>query len=183
MPTSKVLKWVLTIAIVVVLNLFFNYAIHLFYAAPQWEKYCPIKQVNIEPQTKEQCLAEGGAWTDQGGMMIYPREPSPVEVGAPRRTSYCDVHFTCNQRFNDYQSVYRRDVFLILIGAGLVSLLIGLLAGLTPPVSLGLSLGGLLSFIIGSIRYWSEMQDYLRVILLGLVLGALIWLGIKKFRE
>ena len=49
-------------------------------------------------------------------------------------------------------------------------------------VSLGLSLAGILSLIIGSMRYWSAMDDYLRVVILGLALAALIYIGIKKFR-
>lgn len=178
----------MAIAIVVVLNLFFNYAIHLAYPAPQWDKFCPIKQVNIMPETKEACLAEGGSWTENNGEIITP-ESEEFDPGAtrgrvaPRKVSYCNVNFTCDQEFSSYQATYNRNVFLILVAAGIVSLLVGLLATLTAPVSLGLTLGGVLSLIIGSIRYWSGMQDYLRVILLGVALVVLIWLGIKKFRE
>ena len=49
-------------------------------------------------------------------------------------------------------------------------------------VSLGLSLGGVLSFVIGTIGYWSDLSDVLRVVVLGIALVALIYLGIKKVR-
>ncbi|MEK7505206.1 MAG: hypothetical protein AAB589_02915 [Patescibacteria group bacterium] len=183
MQNSRFLKWILALAIVIVLNLFFNYAIHLVYEAPQWENFCPTKQVNIMPQTKEACLDEGGSWTEENGEMITTIPLFGPGDSAPRRTSYCDVNFTCDREFDSYQSVYNRNVFLILVGAGLATLLLSLFVALTSPVSLGLSLGGVLSIIVGSIRYWSEMQDYLRVILLAVALILLIWLGIKKFRE
>ena len=179
MQNSRFLKWVLAFAIVVVLNLFFNYAIHLVYEAPQWENFCPIKQVNIAPTNQEQCLAVGGQWNKPSLDEIFQREPGML----PEPNAYCDVNFTCDQEFSDYQSVYNRNVFLILVGAGLATLLLSLFVALTSPVSLGLSLGGVLSIIIGSTRYWSGMQDYLRVILLAVALILLIWLGIKKFRE
>ena len=176
MQNSRFLKWILALAIVIVLNLFFNYAIHLVYEAPQWENFCPTKQVNIAPTNQAQCVAEGGQWNENS---YYP-EP---EISKPIPAGYCDINFTCSQEFNNYQSVYNRNVFLILVGAGLATLLLSLFVALTSPVSLGLSLGGVLSIVVGSIRYWSEMQDYLRVILLALALILLIWLGIKKFRE
>ena len=50
-------------------------------------------------------------------------------------------------------------------------------------VSLGFSLGGVLALIIGAIRYWSNMQDVLRVVVLAVALAALVWIGIKKIKE
>jgi hypothetical protein len=50
-------------------------------------------------------------------------------------------------------------------------------------VSLGFSFGGILSFIVGTVRYWSNMDERLRVVVLGIALAALVWVGIKKFKE
>ncbi|MBU2263298.1 hypothetical protein KJ750_01400, partial [Patescibacteria group bacterium] len=50
-------------------------------------------------------------------------------------------------------------------------------------VALGFSFGGILSLIIGTIRYWSGMDDYLRFIILGVALAILIWMGIKKLKD
>ena len=65
---------------------------------------------------------------------------------------------------------------------GVASLVAGIFISATS-VSIGLSLGGVLSLIIGSIRYWSDMDDILRVIMLGVALLALIWVGIKKLKD
>jgi hypothetical protein len=40
-----------------------------------------------------------------------------------------------------------------------------------------------LALIIGSIRYWSDMDDILRVALLGIALGSLLGIAWKKFRD
>jgi uncharacterized membrane protein len=40
-----------------------------------------------------------------------------------------------------------------------------------------------LTFIVASMRYWSLAEDWLHLVILALALGALIWLGIKKFQD
>ena len=79
--------------------------------------------------------------------------------------------------------VYNRNVFVVFVVAGIL-LLIGsvYLAG-AEAVSLGLSFGGVLSLVIGSMRYWSDMNDILRVIILGVALVGLIYVAWKKFKD
>lgn len=177
MKNLHVLKWVLVVAIVVVLNLFFNFAIKLAYDAPEWDKFCPQQQVTITPDTQDKCVAAGGAWTEN----VAPVKP--VTVGETQPRGWCDPNFTCQKNYQAALDVYNRNVFIVLVVAGLISLVIGFFLSNISAVSLGLSLGGVLSFIIGTIRYWSNMDDYLRVIILGLALAALIWLGVKKIRD
>jgi len=50
-------------------------------------------------------------------------------------------------------------------------------------VAAGLSFGGVLSLVIASMRYWSSAHDATRLIILAVALGALIWIGIRKFKE
>ncbi len=194
MKTNNFFKWALALAIVIVLNLFFNFAIQLVYKMPIYENFCKIQQVNVSPDTQASCLAVGGQWNVDPN--YYPKSqpaptvalgaaPIPVRVVPAPVTSvgYCNAQFTCGNNFNDTMKIYDRNVFVALVILGLVSLFAGYYAGESAPVSLGLSLGGVLSFIIGSARYWSDMDDYLRVVILGLALVSLLWLGIKKFRE
>ena len=64
----KFLKWALIIGIVVVLNLFFNYTISLFYKEPDSNIYFAQPQV-VEPiTTKEACLKIGGQWNENGAV-------------------------------------------------------------------------------------------------------------------
>ena len=184
MKNIPILKWALVVAIVVVLNLFFNYAISLVYKMPQWDVFCPQEQVNIAPQNQKECVARGGQWSEGGDVIIKGDRTAPVPATPTlERVGWCDVNFTCQKMFEDAQQLYNRNVFIALTILGVLSLVIGFFLSEITAVSLGLSFGGVLSFIVGSIRYWSDMDDYLRVIILGLALVALIWLGVKKIRD
>lgn len=186
MKTSSILKWALVLGIVIVLNLFFNYSIALVYEEPKWENFCKQEQVVVEPKTQEQCVEQGGQWTEQG-IMKGENVARPVMIDASGKeipiTGYCNLYFTCQKEFDTYNKEYSKNVFMILVALGVASIAVSFAVAATPAVSLGLSLGGVLSLIIASVRYWGYMEGYLRVIVLGLALAALIWLGVKKIKE
>lgn len=176
----KLLKWALVIGIVIVLNLFFNYAISLFYKEPDYNIFFPQQQV-VEPiTTKEACLGVGGQWTESPVPVSKGGYTTPVPVSSPQITSYCDPNFTKQQQFNDAQKVYQRTIFIILVVLGVISLVSGAFIA-NEIVTLGLSWGGVLSLIIASMRYWSSADNLIRVLILGFALVVLIWLAIKKF--
>lgn len=181
---QQVLKWALIISIIIVSNLFFHFATRLVYKQPQFENFCQAKQVNIEPGTKDDCLAVGGSWNEGP-----QNKPVPANIDNQGRiipgpaNSYCDIYFTCQKDFNSANELYRRNIFLILVLLGLISLIIGLTLSISEVISLGLSYSGILAFIVASIQYWSAMDDYLRVIILGLALAVLIYLGYNKFKQ
>ena len=186
MQASKFLKWALILGLIIVLNLFFNYSIHLLYKGPIFENFCQQKQVTIQPKNQAECVVQKGAWTENANY----RGPSPAMVkpfpdGSTmiEPVGWCDLNFTCNKDFTDANGLYNRNAFIILIVLGVVSMVVGFLTVAMPVVSIGFSLGGVLSFIVGSIRYWSDMDDYLRVIILAIALAIMIWLGAKKLRE
>lgn len=183
MKNSKILKWVLVVALVIVLNLFFNVATRLVYPEPMWEKYCPQKQVNISPDNEQDCVVVGGAWNAPAGYGKEPRPVTAVVSSMAEPQGYCDVTFTCGRQYNDDHRVYNRNVFVVMVVLGLISIFAGFMTHNASAVSLGLSFGGVISLVIGSVRYWSDMQEYLRLIILAIALVALIWLGYKKIKE
>ena len=131
--------------------------------------------------TKDECVKAGGQWNENTSML---NSTSPIAAQQKvESTSYCDTQFTCSQNFYSNLTVYQRNVFIVLVVLGILSLFVGFYLSAITAVSLGLSLGGVLSLVIGSIRYWNSMTDYLRVIILGIALVALIWIGVKKFRD
>jgi hypothetical protein len=177
---SMVKKWALVLSIIVVLNLFFNYGIYTFYKGPVFDTFCKPELNSISYITRQSCETAGGLWNEN-----YP-QGVPAKITTPAdnvQTGYCNIYYACQKSFDTVNSVYNRNVFVVLVVLGLASLVIGLLLSLPGVVSLGLSLGGVLSMIIGSIRYWSDMNDYLRFGLLGIALAVLVWLGIKKFKD
>ncbi len=176
---SKFTKWAMIIAIVVVLNLFFNYAISLVYKAPAYEDFIKPTQV-VEPiTTKDDCLKVGGQWTDPDTR--YENIPTPGMKSAPA-VGYCDPNYTKQMEFNTATKNYSRTVFIILVILGVISL--GLSALFTNAIlSPAFSWGGVLSLIIASMRYWSDADNFVKVLILGVALGALIWLAVKKFQN
>jgi hypothetical protein len=173
---SKFLKWVVAGAIVIVLNLFFSYAIRVFYKEPQYDTFCKVSEVVEQLDTKEACLKVGGQWNAN----IVPGD---VTGPTTKPLGYCDRDFTCRQAHQDALSLYNRNIFIVLVVLGVISIGASFLVTSYEAVSLGFSLGGVLSFVIASIRYWSDMNDYTRVIVLGVALAALVWLGIKKISD
>lgn len=178
---SGFIKWAIALAIVIVLNLFFNYAISLVYKAPTFEGFCPVELTSKTYDNKAICTEAGGQWTETTAPVSVneTKVKNPVEV-----TGYCNATYTCQKNFDNVESVYNRNVFIVLVILGIFSLVAGAyLMHLSSAVALGFSFGGVFALIIGAVRYWSNMQDVLRVVVLAFALAALVWIGIKKIQE
>jgi len=176
---SKVLKWSLIIGIVIVLNMFFNYALSVVYSAPEWENFCKNEQVIEAITTKDQCIAIGGQWNANVYRDQYAK---PVPVGEVMLAGYCDQNYTCNNDYQATQKTYDRNVFITLVLLGVATLGISF-AVANEAVSKGLSLGGVLSFVIASARYWGSADDLIKVFILAVALAALIYLAYRKFGD
>ncbi|HLC95398.1 MAG TPA: hypothetical protein VJH89_02825, partial [Patescibacteria group bacterium] len=166
---SSIIKWALILGIAIVTNLFLTYVVDVLYHMPEFTDFCPDRQVNRAIESEQACLEVGGQWNENRDVKIAPEQiaTQPTLVG------YCDVNYTCSKQYEDVMKVYNRNVFVVFVIAGIV-LLIGsvYLAGVEV-ISLGLAFGGVLALIIGSTRYWSAMDDILRVIILGVALVGL----------
>ena len=176
------MKWILVLAILIVLNLLFAYSIQVFYPEPNYQDYCPVAQVTIQPKTQEECIAKGGGWTD---FQNAPTKPIPArldEYGNPILTGSCDINFTCNKKLEADRDIYQRNVFVARVILGMLALIVGFAVAQYEAVSLGLSLGGVLSLFIATVAYWSKLGQYFQVIVLAIALAALIWLGVKKMK-
>jgi hypothetical protein len=178
--SSKARRIILSFAIAVVFAFFVGFAINTFYEPPQWDRYCPsdYKQYNNESA----CVSVGGKWTNYTDVNTAP---VPVAKGNAtiNITGWCDNYFTCSQKYNDYQNVYDRNVFVICLIIGVVAIILGAFFLAVESVGSGAMGGGVLTIIYGVIRFWGQMSKYFRLIVLGLVLIVLIWIGYKKFRE
>lgn len=178
-------KWILVVGIMIVANLFINYALDAFYPAPKFETFCPQSQIQEAVVTKAACVARGGQWTES----TYPVASGLKPVSAPVRratlevTGSCDVNYTCQKGFDAAQKLYDRNVFIVLVIAGTILLISGIFISSVEVVALGSSFAGVLSLIIGTIRHWSNMNEYAKVVVLGFALAALVWLGVKKFKD
>ncbi len=174
--TKTVLKWTLAIALVIVANLFFYYVIATVYPMPKFEGFCPMQPAVYNDANA--CVDAGGQWTNN---QFSPKQVTEaLKEGQP--LGWCDPNFTCNKHFADAQSIYNRNVFIVLIVLSLVVLGLGIFIPLEV-LSLGFSWSGIVSLIIASGRYWSDADNWMRVIILVVALGLLIWVAVKKFKE
>jgi hypothetical protein len=181
-------KIILVFGIIIVLNLFFNYGVATFYDEPKYDDFCKPELSSKVYNLEEECRNSGGMWLanqsfyaeDSSRSMPVP-QPVVKDIKEPR--GWCDVQYSCRKNFENALEFYNRNVFIVLIIAGVISIVAGFMIGQSEAVSLGLSFGGLLSLIIGTIKYWSDMDDYLRFIILGVALIILVYMGIKKFRN
>jgi|SRR3989338_3484471 len=178
---SKVLRWSLIIGIIIVLNLFFNYALSLIYKQPDYNAYFTQEQI-VEPiVVKEKCLEVGGQWNEGDARYYDENVAKPVPMGAQK--SWCDPDFTKRQAFEKMLKTYDRNVFITLVLLGALCVAAGTFFKGNMLIGTALSLAGVLSFIIASVRYWSSADDWIKVIILGIALCILIWVALKKFKD
>lgn len=169
---SPLLKWSLIVGIVIVLNMFFNYALSLVYKEPQYPDTRP--QIVEQIKTADDCIAVGGQWTEN---------LAPVEVKEKDQTKgYCDPDYTARNQYEIDRKEYNRNVFMILVALGALVMGIGIaLKEALEVVAIAFSWGGVLSLLIASMRYWSVADNLVKVLILAAALGALIWVAVKKF--
>lgn len=182
--TSSFLRWALTIAIMIVLNLVFNYGIYSFYKPAEYDAFCPASITAQNYTEANLCTENGGQWTE------YQTKDSPVVavstkpiVAQVEPSGYCNATYTCQKNYETSQNFYNRNVFIVLVILGILALVGSFFFMKYESVAYGFASGGVLSLIIGSVRYWSNMQDIMRLVVLVVCLAILIWLGVKKMKE
>ena len=196
---SKFKSVLLAIAIAIVFVFFVGFGIASFYKAPKYEDFCAQREFK-EIIAQEKCEAENGKWTS------YERGvPKPVMAGNQlfctrisdagknvtlncetleqmQQSGYCDLEFYCREDFDRAREKYNRNVFIAAAGIGIIILIVGFALKMAS-VSAGLMGGGVLTILYGIIRYWSDLPDYGRFVILGIVLAILIWLGYRKIKK
>lgn len=151
MNTNRIGRWSVIVGIVIVLNLFFNYALSLAYHEPNYNDFCP-------PQP-------------------YIAQPIDQKTADMQNTRYAE----CQKAWNTAHGTYSRNVFVVLVILGAISVLVGNFVMMNGVIANGLSLAGVLSFIIASMRYWGSANDIIHLFILAVALGLLFWVAVKKF--
>ncbi|MBW2975703.1 hypothetical protein KY366_08345 [Candidatus Woesearchaeota archaeon] len=182
---SKLKRTILGISIAIVLVLFIGYGISTFYKSPQYEDFCQERfpePARIEKGDVGKCEAvlkandafESSCYR-QDGIVRYEADEDGCQVA-----NVCDM---CSKKYRESMEVYNRNVFIIAVIAGLIAVILGGVVLQLESVSAGIMGGGVLSIIYGTLRYWGDMADFGRFVILGAVLTILILLGYKKFKK
>ena len=153
---SKVSKWSLIIAIVILLNLFINYSLSLVYGSPSYEDFCKND---------------------------YYAKPYTTELSKEEMEIQNAEYEKCNSAYNEARESAEEKVFITLISIGVIIFGLSFVAKNNYVLATALSLGAVLNFIIASMRYWGDANELLKVVILGIALVILIGLGIKKFSD
>ncbi len=174
--TPRFVRWALTLGIVVVLNLFFAVILSIALPAPDYNAYCPSATAPT-PQNAADCDSAGGTWTE------YPT-PAPAGATKPVAPSgYCDLTAKCQVPFQNAVDAHALYAFVAMMVFGIASLFVGFLPLGSSAVANGLSYGGVVALVIGSASYWGTAGNWLRLIIAAIALGALMYVGVKKFRD
>jgi len=160
------------LGIVVALNIFFFVANSLVFPQVKYEDFCPANQPS--PVSADACTTAGGAWNPV----------SDENATAPKAPDgYCDMTSKCQTPYEKASEQRQMKVFVLMVALGVVSIVVGVLPLGSSIVSTGLSYGGVLALIVGAAQYWSEAGNLLKLGISGLALIALIYIGIRRFRD
>ncbi len=153
-------------AIAIVLVAFITVGIETFYKQPE----NPCYKAELIPKTFS---------------CDFLQESNKTECYKQERNFYEDqsrINQKCYDEFKPIEDNYKRNVFIILITIGVLITIFGLFLKDVPSVYLGLMFGGIISILQGIIRYWANMNEYLRFVILGILLAILIWISYKKLK-
>ena len=195
---NRLRKTILGIAIAILLVFFLGYAVNTLYKPPKYQDYC-TDVARMMPDNQDSCEAAGGTWnavespkavpltenmncekiSEEGDAITLSCQVSSVDS----YTGYCDYYSKCQDAYDARRESHGRVSFTILVILGLLSVVAGAFALKVEAVGSGIMGGGVLTLIYGTIRFWGSIEDYVRLAILGIALGVLIWLGYRRFKD
>jgi hypothetical protein len=104
-------------------------------------------------------------------------------VDIVEQVGYCNPDYTCSKEYDDVRKGYERNIFMLWVAFGIMLILLSVFIANMGAISLGFSLGGVIALVVGTMIYWSDMDAWVKVVVLGIALVVLITLGIRKFRD
>lgn len=130
--------------------MFCAYGVNLLYDAPEYDNYCDDRPYIVDKNLTQQEINEKNQ---------YYKE--------------------CQEEYELKNENYSKNLFIISLVFSLIIITISTFVINVSSVSGGLMLGSLFFIIYGTGRYWRYMNDWIRFILLGVVLIILIYLGFR----
>ncbi|MDP7282319.1 MAG: hypothetical protein QF475_01620 [Candidatus Undinarchaeales archaeon] len=180
----KLKKIFLAIGIGVLAALFVGFLIEAIYESPEHDDYCKYGRFeSVKPMT---------ANTDLCDFTYDPvMQKECIEAGGAIRYEYdengCVSEEICDYCQKDFRSVfekYNKNLFFITAPIGLLLIILGLyLPTRLDAMAGGSLLAGILTMIQITMRVFGDLGKWTRVILLGLELVIVVWIGMKKVQD
>lgn len=173
-------KLMLSLAVGILAALFIGFLIEAIYTSPKYDDYCnrqfdiPRPQVNnkelcdytYDTDLRDQC-------TNEKGRIIQDYDENGCVI-----EETCDY---CEKEYKQASERYNRNLFYITAPIGLILIILGLYLSIgIDAIAGGILLGGILTMIQITTRIFGDLGKWPRVILLGLELIIVIWIGMKK---
>lgn len=175
----KFVRWAVMLGIVIALNLFFFAGRSLVIPAPEFNDYCPSTPAFVS--TEETCVEEGGVWIETKNGVTAPEKTTIAPYEYP--AGYCDFYSVCQPEYDTAYKNHQLVSFVVMTGFGVLAIILGVLPLGASIVSAGLSYGGVLALIIAAIGYWNDAGTIVQLLISTVALGALIYLGIRRFKD
>lgn len=167
--SPRFVRWAVVLGIIIILNVFFTVVRSLIFPEPVYPSHSAM--------TEASCTEQGGVWTS-----LNNAGSGVTIVKAPVTDSYCDFSAT-EKTWKEMMADFQLRGFIFMLVAGIIALVAGVLIVNASVISTGLSFGGVVAFIIGSIGYWNEADNWIRLAISLVALLALLYLAWKKFRD
>lgn len=159
-------KQVIIAIVIAFISVFFlAYAIQSVYPAPEYNDYCKNINTFKAIDNKAECETMDGIW---------------YESNDPKG-SYCDLFFKCSQAYEEERKPYERNLFVLHLILGMAVLIISFFLGVEA-ISSGFMAGGAMMLIYGVIRYWGNLSNILRTVVLGVALVIIVFFAYKRFK-
>jgi hypothetical protein len=170
----KIKDILLGISIAVIFLMFCVFGTKLIYDSPKYEDYCNYSEINPTVYDK--------ANVNESEFLIEEKLRE-------------DKYKECSEKYEVANKNYSKNMFIISLIFGILIIILCTIFININSISGGLMLGSLMFLIYGTGRYWNYMDDLMRFIILGLALGALIYVaywinqrresikGIKKIKK
>lgn len=177
----EIKKIALTLGIAILFVLFIVFFVEAVYESPKYEDFCDQgyyayprvanpETLNCTPIYNETLFNN---CSKEHGEIRYRFDERGCE-----KEAYCNY---CSRDFNDANSKYNKNIFYISAIVGIIVILAGLyLPKRIDAVASGFMFGGILVLLQGTVRVFGDLGKWWRVIVLGIELILLIWIGYKK---
>lgn len=167
-----------------------GYGISAFYPSPEYGDFCSGGMYYPKPYSPdgfvrgENCTfnqeidRQAQQCSSEQGIPIY----NYSEQGCPSAVS-CDF---CQRDYEVERKAYERNLFVISLVVGIITLFLGYGILSVEPVGSSLMASGIGAIFYGSIRNWGNLNDIWRFLLLFVSLVLLIWIALrlnKGFKE
>ena len=162
----------LLVGIAILFTIALHFGLNTLYPEPDYfyEHRQPI-------HTEEACLEADGNWTSWNNP-----KPTDLSVAEEFESGYCE-ETKAERDHNETRETHAFYSFIILTVISILVLVFSQVGVQTAVVRAGLLSGAILSLIVTTMRFWDDTGDLIRLLLILIALGLLIWLGTRSDKD